>query len=126
GSREVDRPVDLATMPLFVRAGAILPMDPVKQYTGEKVDGPLTITIYPGADGAFTLYEDDGSTFNSRRGEWMKTHLRWSDTRRVLALRLADGSKMLPPSRRNIEVRVAPDKAARKIVFEGKPIEVRF
>ena len=67
GGREIDRAVDLATIPLYVRAGAILPMGPVKQYTGEQVDGPLTVHVYPGADGAFLLYEDDGQSFDYRR-----------------------------------------------------------
>jgi dienelactone hydrolase len=62
GGREVSKAVDLATMPLYVRAGAILPLGPVKQYTEEVVDAPLTFVIYPGADGSFTWYEDDGKT----------------------------------------------------------------
>ena len=71
GGREITRTVDLETMPLYVRAGAIVPMGPVKQYTAEKVEGPITVTVYPGADGTFLLYEDDGSSFNYRKGEWM-------------------------------------------------------
>src|SRR5439155_13480787 len=46
GGREIDRAVDLETMPLFVRAGAILPLDPVKQYSTEPVDDPMTLQIY--------------------------------------------------------------------------------
>src|SRR5262249_22952114 len=61
GGREISRQVDLATLPLYVRAGTILPLDPVRQYTGEKVDGPLTLIVHPGADGQATLYEDDGA-----------------------------------------------------------------
>ena len=53
GGREIDRPVDLATVPLYVRAGAIVTMGPVKQYSSEVVAGPLTVTVYPGADGTF-------------------------------------------------------------------------
>jgi alpha-glucosidase/alpha-D-xyloside xylohydrolase len=126
GGRVIDRPVDLATMPLYVRAGAIIPMGPIKQYTSEKVDGPLTLTVYPGADGAFTLYEDDGSTFNYRKGEFTKIRLTWNDSRRLLMLRLAEGSRMLPPLSRRIEVRLAPDRTARAVVFEGRPIQVQF
>ena len=59
----VAKDVDLETIPLYVRAGAIIPMGPVKQYTGEKVDAPLELLIYPGADGQFVLYEDDGISF---------------------------------------------------------------
>ncbi|MBS1788802.1 MAG: glycoside hydrolase family 31 protein [Acidobacteria bacterium] len=126
GEREVNRAVDLETMPLYVRAGAILPLGPVKQYTGEKVGGPMTLVIYPGADGAFTLYEDDGATFDYRRGEWMKVQLVWNDKRRTLSLQLAQGSKMLPPTHRDIEVRLASEKVSRKIVFEGPAITIRL
>ena len=86
------RPVDLETMPLHVRAGTILPLGPVKQYVDEPVDGPLSIVVYPGADGAFTLYEDDGKTFDYRRGEWMRIVMSWNDAARRLSLRLAPGS----------------------------------
>ena len=111
-------------MPLHVRAGAILPFGPVKQYVDEPVDGPLTVTVYPGADGAFTLYEDDGRTFDYRKGEWMKTAMVWNDAARRLAVRLAPGSRLLPPARRPIEVRLAGTSIVRNVVFEGTPIAV--
>src|SRR5439155_6015614 len=71
GGREINRTVDLETMPLYVRAGAIVPFGPVKQYAAEKAAGPLTMVIYPGADGAFDLFEDDGRSFDYERGAWM-------------------------------------------------------
>jgi alpha-glucosidase/alpha-D-xyloside xylohydrolase len=126
GGREIGKAVDLATMPLYVRAGAILPLGPVKQYSDEKVGGPLTLVIYPGADGVFTLYEDDGATFNYQRGEWTKVQIAWNDERRALSLRLVPGSKFLPTQRREIEIRLAPGKTARNVAFEGRPIEIKF
>jgi alpha-glucosidase (family GH31 glycosyl hydrolase) len=122
GGREISRPVDLETMPLFVRAGSILPLGPVKQYTDERVAAPLSVTIYPGADGSFLLYEDDGRSFNHRKGEWMGVQMAWNDARRILTLHLASGSRMLPPLRRKIDVRL--DQTTRSVVFEGHPIEV--
>src|SRR5262245_51005223 len=122
GGREVSKAVDLATMPSYVRAGSIIPMGPVKQYTAEKVDGPLTLVIYPGADATFALYEDDGATFNYRSGEFMRIEMNWNDGRRSLTLRLGKGSRMLPPLKRNIEVRIAGEKASRAIAFEGRPV----
>jgi alpha-glucosidase (family GH31 glycosyl hydrolase) len=124
GGREIERPVDLETLPLFVREGAILPFGPVKQYVNDKVDGPLAITVYPGADGEFLLYEDDGISFNYRRGDWMGVHLKWNDSQRTLAIRLASGSRMLPPLRRSIEVKVAETR--KNIQFDGRPLEVHF
>src|SRR4030095_12414409 len=125
GGQETIKSVDLATMPLFVRAGAIIPFGPFKQYTEEKVDSPVTIQIYPGADASFTLYEDDGKTFDYRRGQWMGVRMTWNERNRRLSLRLAETSKMLLPGRRTFDIRVVPNKSTRSIVFQGRPIEVR-
>lgn len=126
GGREISRDVDLTTMPLYVRAGAIVPLGPVKQYTAEKVDAPMTLVIYPGADGSYTLYEDDGISFAYRSGAWVKTEMKWDDAERRLNLRLAPGSRpgtpALPPRQRPFEVRVAGEKATRTIEFAGQPI----
>jgi alpha-glucosidase/alpha-D-xyloside xylohydrolase len=124
GGKEISRQVDLETTPLYVRAGSILPLGPVKQYAAEKVDEPLGISIYPGADGSFLLYEDDGSSFNYRKGEWMGIQMTWNDARRVLSLRLANGSRMLPPSRRSLNMKHGD--SMRTVTFEGRPMEVRF
>ena len=92
GGREISRNVDLETMPLYVRAGSILPLGPVKQFVHQETDEPLTISIYPGADASFLLYEDDGKSFNYRKGEWMGLQMSWKDSQRMLTLRLAEGS----------------------------------
>jgi alpha-glucosidase (family GH31 glycosyl hydrolase) len=124
GGREITRKVDLETIPLYARAGAILPTGPVKQYTGEKVEGPLDIAVYPGANGSFLLYEDDGSSFNYKKGEWTGIQMAWNDARKALTLRLAPGSKMLAPAKR--ELRVKMGDATKTATFEGRPLEVRF
>jgi alpha-glucosidase/alpha-D-xyloside xylohydrolase len=126
GGREVDRAVDLSTMPLYVRAGAIVPMGPVKQYTSEPVDGPLTVTIYPGADASFELFEDDGSSFEYRRGGWMGVSMRWVDRERRLTLALAPGSRMRPPLVRDVEVRVAGRADVRKARFSGSTVRIQL
>ena len=123
GGRELTRNVDLETMPLYVRAGAILTLGPVKQYVSEVVDEPLTVQIYPGADGAFTLYEDDGASFDHQRGEWMGIEMRWADRERQLDLRLAAGSKMRPPTRGGW---VASHRDLRDATFTGAPLSVRL
>lgn len=124
GGREITRAVDLGTMPLFVRAGAVLPLGPVKQHTRETTTEPLSVTVYPGANGSFLLYEDDGKSFDYRRGQWMGIHLAWNDARRVLDLRLSPGSRMMAPLRRAIEISCAQEK--KSIVFDGHPMEVRL
>ena len=122
GGREITRAVDLETTPLYVRAGAILPFGPVKQYTAEKVDEPDTIAIYPGADGSFLLYEDDGKSFDYKKGAWMGVQMKWNDAERKLSLRLADGSRMLASKQKKFDVKLGD--ATKQVVFEGKPVEV--
>jgi alpha-glucosidase (family GH31 glycosyl hydrolase) len=124
GGREIRRNVDLETMPLYVRAGAILPLGPVKQFTSENVDQPLSISIYPGGDASFLLYEDDGDSFNYRKGEWMGIQMDWHDATRALALRLAPGSRMLPPLRRKLQVNL--EQKAQSVSFDGNPLKVSF
>jgi alpha-glucosidase (family GH31 glycosyl hydrolase) len=124
GGQEVVRKVDLETMPLYVRVGAILPIGPVKQYTDEKVDAPLLLKIYPGADGSFLLYEDDGKSFDYRRGDWMGIQMNWGDAAKRLRLHLAPGSKMLPPLRRPVVAQLGGAK--KEIEFSGRPIEIAF
>jgi alpha-glucosidase (family GH31 glycosyl hydrolase) len=124
GGREITRAVDLETIPLYVRVGSILPMGPVKQFTAEKNDAPLLLSIYSGADASFLLYEDDGISFNYRNGEWMGLEMDWSESQRTVQLKLAPDSRMLPPSPRSIEVRLG--EKTRPVNFEGKPMDVSF
>jgi alpha-glucosidase/alpha-D-xyloside xylohydrolase len=124
GGREISRAVDLETLPLYVRAGSILPLGPVKQFVDEKVDGPLSVSIYPGADSYFLLYEDDGRSFDYRKGDWMGIGMTWHDAPRKLDIVLAPGSRMLAPSPRTIEIELA---GVRKVAqFEGRPVSVSF
>jgi alpha-glucosidase (family GH31 glycosyl hydrolase) len=112
GGREIARKVDLETTPVYIRAGAVIPLGPVKQYTGEKVEGPLEVWVHPGADGACSLYEDDGRSFDYRKGEFMRVSIAWNDRQRRLSMRLVNGSKMLAPAKRNIVVHVASGRAS--------------
>jgi alpha-glucosidase/alpha-D-xyloside xylohydrolase len=124
GGREVTRAVDLATMPIYVRAGAIIPLGPIKQYVDEPVSEPVTMVVYPGANGAASLYDDDGKTFEYRTGAWTRIAMEWRDSTRTLSLRLAPGSR--PSGRRTFAVRLAGSTATRAVTFDGKPIEVRL
>jgi alpha-glucosidase/alpha-D-xyloside xylohydrolase len=124
GGREIDRKVDLATIPLHVRAGAVLPFGPVRQYTDQPIDAPLSLVVYPRADGTSSMYEDDGKTFDYRKGAWMRIEMTWRDNDRRLMLRLAPGARMLPPAKRAIDVRVAGEQTTRRLTFEGRPVEI--
>ena len=68
-------------MPIYVRAGGIIPVDPVRQYTAQPVTEPTTLKIYRGADGQFTLYEDDGISQEYLKGRASWIRLSWNDRR---------------------------------------------
>jgi alpha-D-xyloside xylohydrolase len=99
-------------------------LGPVKQFTGEKVDEPISVSIYPGADASFLLYEDDGTSFDYRKGEWMGIQMAWNDKRRTVSLQLAPNSRLLPPGSRAIVVQLAG--TSRSLTFEGKPVQISF
>lgn len=80
--------------------------------------------VHPGANGAFSWYEDDGTSFDFRKGQFMKVHMAWNDGQRRLTQRLANGAKMLAPAKRNIVVRAAGEPVSKTVVFEGKPLDI--
>jgi alpha-glucosidase/alpha-D-xyloside xylohydrolase len=124
GGREIDRQVDLTTIPIYVRAGAVIPMGAIKQYADEPSEEPLTLVVHPGADATSTWYEDDGRSFDYRKGEWMRVALEWKDRQRTLRLSLAPGAKMLPPVTRKIAVRIG-NTTINQFEFAGRAMDVR-
>jgi len=125
GGREISRAVDLATTPLFVRAGSIIPFGPVKQHTGEQSEEPVTFVVYPGADGTFSMYEDDGISFGYRHGTWSRTEVKWNDAAKKLSLRGSTGTKA-PYKKRRLQIRLAGDNATKTIEFSGHSQDVQL
>ena len=86
GGQRLETAAPLATMPLFVRAGAILPYGPAVQYAAEKPDAPLELRVYRGADGDFTLYEDEGDNYNYEHGAFATIPLHWDERAQTLTI----------------------------------------
>jgi alpha-glucosidase len=130
GPRWVDRPVDLATLPLYARAGAIVPLDPVRQYTAQTVDEPTTVRIFPGADGTFTLYDDDGHSTGYQDGSdartvWLRFH--WDDAGRRLAVEPDPRMKRWPGGVRAFRAQLAGSAAIpTPVEFDGTRVEIRL
>ena len=128
GRQTTVRYVDLSTMPLFITAGTILPLDPVRQYTDEPVTEPTVLRVYSGADGEYRLYEDDGSSldYQNNKASWIK--FRWSDNEKKLIIEPDAASGNISVSRA-FKVQVIPVKRgeeARTITYVGQRLEVRF
>jgi alpha-D-xyloside xylohydrolase len=98
---KTDAPLD--KIPLFVRAGSIIPMGPFIQYSTER-SGPIEIRIYPGADGEFTLYEDENDNYNYEKGAYSTITFKWDDQKKALTINGRQGSfpGMLTERRFNI------------------------
>jgi len=85
GGRAIEAAAPLAEMPLFVRAGSILPMGPAGEYAQQSED-PIELRIYAGADGDFALYDDDGNTYDYEKGDHATIALHWDDASRTLTV----------------------------------------
>jgi alpha-glucosidase/alpha-D-xyloside xylohydrolase len=126
GGRWIERAVDLQTMPLYVRAGAIIPVDPVRQYTGEKVNRPSLIAIYPGADGSFVMYEDDGSSLDYKRDVATWTRFRWNERLRTLTIEPNSRTKSKSVAERQFQVSLVPEGRSKTVTYSNRTIEVSF
>jgi alpha-D-xyloside xylohydrolase len=130
GGRSVERDYALDEFPLFVRAGSIVPLGPVVEHTGQQPDAPWEIRLYPGADGRFTLYEDDGETYRYERGERATTALRWDDARHTLHIGARQGRFPGLVTRRELRVRLMaspgqPEQTA-TVQYQGQALTLNF
>ena len=90
----VSAPVD--RIPLFIKEGAIIPEQPVEQYVGEKTDSLLTVIVFPSKQSSYDFYEDDGITFNYKKGEYSETEIKSEisgNTGRITVKKIHDGYK---------------------------------
>jgi alpha-D-xyloside xylohydrolase len=92
-------------MPLYVRAGSIVPTGPDVQYTGEKLKAPITLLVFTGADGSFDYYEDDGVSYGYERGEFARIPLRFDSAKGTLTIGARSGSYPGMAEQRTIKVR---------------------
>ncbi|PKO12631.1 MAG: alpha-glucosidase [Chloroflexi bacterium HGW-Chloroflexi-10] len=104
GGRYILADAPLERMPLFVRAGAILPLGPEMQFSGEKALDPLTLHLFPGEDGMFTLYEDDGISMEYQQGLFSKTRCHLSSDEKQATLTIDARSGTFAVAERQIHV----------------------
>jgi alpha-D-xyloside xylohydrolase len=84
--QSVEAAAPIETLPLFIRPGSIIPMGPFLQYSSEKPADPIELRIYRGADGKFTLYEDQGDTYNYEKGEYATIPISWNEAKQTLEI----------------------------------------
>jgi len=135
GGQSIEAAAPYERMPLFVRAGSIVPAGPEIMNTGEQPDGPIVLHVFTGADGQFSLYEDDGVSQAYAQGKYARVPIRWDQASRTLTIGAHEGGYDGMAGKRAIAVRfygpgkaTAPDfdeAGAISLVYEGKPITVK-
>ncbi len=129
GGQEITADAPIETMPLFVKAGSIIPMGPVVQYSTEKPADPVELRIYPGADASFTLYEDENDNFNYRNGLYQKITFRYNDSEKTLTISSPEGSFPGSLSQRTfhvVKVGMVSDNAPQTVHYSGEEIIVEL
>jgi alpha-D-xyloside xylohydrolase len=135
GGRTVAADAPLARMPLFVRAGAIIPVGPAVEYSDQSLDGPITVFVYAGADGAFDLYEDDGETYAYQDGSFTRIPIRYDDAGGTVTIGAREGDYPGAPVHRVFRVRwiSGPSRDAanfdappdRTVTYTGAPVTMQ-
>ena len=125
GGQKVTLQTSLDRVPMFVRSGSVLPMGPEMQYVGEKNWKELDICIYPGADGSFVLYEDEGDNYNYENGVYSTISFKWNDKKNTLTVGERKGNYpgMLQTRTFNI---LLPDGKKVTVNYDGQAQQVKL
>ncbi len=125
GGQVISEEAELAKIPLYVRAGSILPLGPVKPYADAPSDEPMEIRVYPGSDGAFELYDDEGDGFGYEQGRYAIVALTWNDNDRALEIGRRQGRFPGMPVRQRMRIICgAGGGASAEILYTGEPVKV--
>ncbi|MBN2166219.1 MAG: DUF5110 domain-containing protein [Marinilabiliaceae bacterium] len=135
GGQTINRESPIDILPLYVKAGSIIPFGPNVQYANEKI-GSLTIRVYPGADASFTFYDDERDNYNYEDGAFATIEMKWNDATQTLTLKSREGQyKGMPKSMEISIIKVSKqkgtglpyDQKADKIInYTGKKVEVKL
>lgn len=125
GGRVIEAEADLQTLPLFVRAGSIVPVGPDIQYAAEQPGAVIGVKVYPGQDGVFTLYEDEGDNYNYENGAYSTIEMSWSETDQALTIGKRIGSYDGMPTTRQFAVEIIGKPGQHLVSYQGDPIVVR-
>jgi alpha-D-xyloside xylohydrolase len=122
GGQTIDATAPYERMPLFVRAGSIVPTGPAVQHTGNNSHSPVTLNVYTGADGSFSLYEDDGTSRQYLHGQYSRIPLQWDEATKTLTIGRREGNGYAGMAgTREILIRWMRPGTPRALAFDAKP-----
>ena len=127
GGNEINAEATISNIPIFVKAGSILPFGEKKQYTSENPGAPIEIKIYPGADAEFTYYEDEGNNYNFENGAFATTKFSWDDTSKKLKIFEREGNFEGMLTERNFILKlINSDSEPKNTIYNGQSQEITF
>ena len=135
GGQDIQRLCPIDIMPVFVKAGTILPFGPEVQYSSEKPWDELEIRVYPGADGSFTLYEDEGDNYNYEKGKFSEIVFSWNEAAHTLNIAPRKGAFKGMLQKRKFHIVLVgaesgvgnlPMKVSKTIAYNGKAMKVNL
>jgi alpha-D-xyloside xylohydrolase len=128
GGQEITKATTIDEIPLYIKAGSIIPFGPQVQYATEKKWDNLEIRVYPGANGEFTLYEDENDNYNYEKGVYSTVTFTWNDAKKSLTVNDRKGSfpGMLTTRKFNIVIVSAGKKVEKVVTYSGKKVVVKF
>jgi alpha-D-xyloside xylohydrolase len=121
--KSFDAPAPLDQMPLFVRAGSIIPFGPERQYILEKQSDPITLYVYAGANGQFTLYEDEGTNYDYEKSLFAQIPMQWNEATRTLTIGQRQGTFPGMLESRTFQVVLVSQKKSTGFSFEPTPLK---
>ena len=125
GGQYVNISTSIAEVPMFMRAGSIIPLAPEMEYTGEKKWDNLEIRLYPGANGNFTLYEDEGDNYNYEKGMYATINFHWDDANKILTIGKQEGNYPGIIKERQFNI-VTPNGKKYHINYNGSEIKAHI
>lgn len=130
GGTEQVQANQLNILPLYVKAGSILPLAKVKHYAMEYPDSELELRIYGGADAFFLWYEDEGDSYRYEENIYSKVPMQWDDAERTLTLGVREGSYPGMPEQVKMNLKLYLPKSAtplyKECVYTGKEMKIKF
>ena len=121
--------LSVVVMPLYIKAGSIIPIGPDVQYAEEKKWDQLEIRVYRGANGKFVLYEDEFDNYNYEKGQYSEITFNWNDSSRTLTIDNRKGSYTDMLQQRNFNIKlIEPGKEniIREIAYKGNKVSVKL
>jgi alpha-D-xyloside xylohydrolase len=125
GGQEIDKTVNIQSIPLYVKGGSIIPFGPDVQYATEKKWDNLILKIYPGSDADFVLYEDEFDNYNYEKGDFTEIPMHWNDKSRTLTIDTRKGKYKGMIENKNFTI-ILPNGQQKTMAYAGKNVKVIF